>query len=332
MAALRSQCSPVNSTDIRHEGGVMFRPKGDSRGLSGAWPARALAVLLPVLASYVAVEAAEPNSVSSHRHQVAQNSGSNFGREERAEELYLDALEKLDADLGGPAQNILADLIAKYPTTKAASLARRRLSELGVDDVRKADVISIGAVPPVAAARGKPATVAIGRGPLWEQELRRNSSIQARLRVDAGDRVFFSPGSAELGSRAMSAIAAQAHWLNRWREFEAAIEGHADESESEQEDLRLSRERAEAVRRRLVLEGVAPGRLAIVAQGHTVPVAVCKAPECRAQNRRVVTLVFVGGTHKRLGLDAEPVAETLGDVAAMPTADAQPMPAPLAAE
>lgn len=311
----------------------MFRPKGDSRGLSGAWPARVFALLLPVFASSLTVDAAEPNSVSSHRHQVAQGSGSYFGPEERADELYLDALEKLDAGLGGPARNILADLVAKYPTTKAASLARRRLSELGGANVRKADIVSTGAVPPVAPARAKPAaTVAVGRGPLWEQELRRNSSIQARLRMDAGDRVFFSPGSAELGSRAMSAIAAQAHWLNRWREFEAAIEGHADESGSEQDDLRLSRERAEAVRRRLVLEGVAPGRLAIVAQGHTVPVAVCKEPECRAQNRRVVTLVFVGGTNKRLGLNAEPVAETLGDVAAMPTADAQPLPDPLAAE
>lgn len=310
----------------------MFRPKGESRGLSGAWPARALALLLPVFASSFAVEAAEPNAASSVRNKIAQNSDSYFGPEERADELYLDALEKLDAGLSGPAGNILADLVAKYPTTKAATLARRRLSELGVGSARKADVMSTGAVPPAAPARGKPAATNVGRGPLWEQELRRNSSIQARLRMDAGDRVFFSAGSAELGSRAMSAIAAQAHWLNRWREFEAAIEGHADESESDQEDVKLSRERAEAVRRRLVLEGVAPGRLSIVAQGHTVPVAVCKAPECRAQNRRVVTLVFVGGTNKRLGLNAEPVAGTLGEVAAMPPADAQPMPDSLGTE
>ncbi|HIE69303.1 MAG TPA: hypothetical protein EYP98_03620, partial [Planctomycetes bacterium] len=77
-------------------------------------------MLLPVFASSLAVEAAEPNAASSVRNKIAQNSDSYFGPEERADELYLDALEKLDAGLSGPAGNILADLVAKYPTTKAA--------------------------------------------------------------------------------------------------------------------------------------------------------------------------------------------------------------------
>lgn len=330
LAALRSQCLPVNSTDMRHEDGVMFRPRRDSRGLGGAWPARTLALLLPFLISSLAVEAAEPTRGAGAPMRVAENLGERFGPEDRAQELYLDAMEKLDAGLSAPAQNILADLVAKFPATKAASLARRRLGELRSGTLLKAAVIP--AAPPPAAPRAAKPAAAVGNGPVWDQELRRNGAIQARLRMEAGDRVFFSRGSAELGSRARAALSAQARWLNRWREFEAAIEGHADEAGSEQEIMRLSRERAEAVRQRLVAEGVAPTRLAVVAQGNTQPVAVCEAPECRAQNRRVVTLVFVSGTSKRLGLDSGALAAPMGEVAAAPSEDGQPLQAPLAAE
>jgi peptidoglycan-associated lipoprotein len=151
---------------------------------------------------------------------------------------------------------------------------------------------------------------------LWDQELRRNASIQAKLRSEAGDRVFFSAGSAELGSRARVALSAQAQWLNRWHEFEAAIEGHADDPDSEEENRKLSRARAEAVRQRLVAEGVEASRLAIVAQGRTRRVATCAEPACTAQNRRVVTLVFAGGTRERLGLTALPMAATLDQTTA----------------
>ena len=136
----------------------------------------------------------------------------------------------------------------------------------------------------------------------WDQELRRNASIQSKLRIEAGDRVFFSPGSAELGSRARNALAAQAKWLMRWHEFEAAIEGHADEPGTEQENVVLSEQRAEAVRERLIQEGIQPSRLAVVPLGRSIPVATCADTDCRAQNRRAVTLVFATGTRDRLGL------------------------------
>ena len=154
---------------------------------------------------------------------------------------------------------------------------------------------------------------AVGASPAWEQELRRNAAIQARLRNEAGDRVFFSAGSAELGSRARAALIAQAQWLNRWHEFEAAIEGHADEPGSEDENLKLSEERAEAVRRRLVEEGVDASRLAIVAQGRTQRIATCAGGDCAAQNRRAVTLVFASGTRERLGLTAPAPLQALGE-------------------
>ena len=182
--------------------------------------------------------------------------------------------------------------------------ARRQLGELYRDDA--SDAAAGDARPALAVA--PPATTGsitaptlsdIGvatpdlrpaRSPSWDQELRRNVSIQSKLRIDAGDRVFFATGSAELGSRARSALAAQAKWLMRWHEFEAAIEGHADEPGSEQENIVLSEQRAEAVRDRLIQEGVEPSRIAVVPLGRSIPIATCADTDCRAQNRRAVTL------------------------------------------
>ena len=90
--------------------------------------------------------------------------------------------------------------------------------------------------------------------------------------------------------------------VTRWHEFEAAIEGHADEPGTEQENIVLSEQRAEAVRDRLIQEGVEPSRLAVVPLGRSIPVATCADTDCRAQNRRAVTLVFATGTRDRLGL------------------------------
>ena len=231
-------------------------------------------------------------------------------------ELYLDGVEKLAAGHRDFARQTFEQLVARYPTASVAEDARRQLGELyrsgssdaAIGDARPAlsiappDTTGSITAPALSDIDATPPDLRAVRSPSWEQELRRNVSIQSKLRVDAGDRVFFATGSAELGSRARSALAAQAKWLMRWREFEAAIEGHADEPGSEQENIVLSEQRAEAVRDRLIQEGVEPSRIAVVPLGRSIPIATCADADCRAQNRRAVTLVFATGTRERLGL------------------------------
>ena len=72
----------------------------------------------------------------------------------------------------------------------------------------------------------------------------------AEFQSQVGDRVFFSEGSAELGSRARTALAAQAAWLKRNAALPVIVEGHADESGAASHNLEVSQRRAEAVRRR----------------------------------------------------------------------------------
>lgn len=306
----------------------MFRPVG---GSGGRCSALAYLVLSGAFALVCAGPAQAASSAAGHAPQqlIQVAEGGSYGPEQRAQELYLDAMEKLDAGHDGWAQKTFETLIAQYPQSTAADQARRQLGLLYRHGAPPQDLPPANAEPVKAAAPAEPlpASLTVGATPAWEQELRRNGPIQARLRNEAGDRVFFSAGSAELGSRARAALSAQAQWLNRWHEFEAAIEGHADEPGGEDENLELSAERAEAVRRRLVEEGVEASRLAIVAQGRMQRIATCAGGDCAAQNRRAVTLVFAGGTRARLGLTAPAPLQALAEPRPAAAATTQQPPA-----
>lgn len=271
--------------------------------------------------------AAGTSSVPLRADPFSWRTTSGYDAEQRAAELYLDGVEKLAGGHPDYARQTFESVVARFPGTEAADSARQQLGDLDAREPVEArnadsfDAITVtGSLPALAdmPAAGEQ------RAPAWDRELRRNASIQSKLRIEAGDRVFFSPGSAELGSRARSALDAQAHWLMRWHEFEAAIEGHADEPGSEQDNVALSQRRAEAVRQRLIEEGVEPSRIAIVPLGRSVRIATCADTDCRAQNRRAVTLVFATGTRERLGLlNTVPMATALSGA---------PVPTPTAAE
>jgi peptidoglycan-associated lipoprotein len=253
-----------------------------------------------------------------------------YGPEQRAQELYLDGMDKLGGGHREWAQETFETVIARFPDSAAAGLARQRLGDLyrGTSPPSATAAVSNPVPAPLSArvAVVSPPASAPGRGPVWEQELRRNAPIQAKLRGEAGDRIFFSSGSAELGTRARMALAAQAQWLIRWHEFEAAVEGHADEPGTEEENVALSRERAEAVRQRLIEEGVEASRISIVAAGRTQRVATCTAPDCTSQNRRAVTLVFASGTRARLGLAGPATADASSTPEPTPTKAVQTPP------
>ncbi len=118
-----------------------------------------------------------------------------------------------------------------------------------------------------------------------------DAAATQRLRFDVGDRVFFAPGSAELGSRARLVLSRQAHWLNAWN-ASVVIAGHADEGGAVEVDEQVAMTRAQAVRNRLQEEGIAAERLQVLGLGRRDPIADCREPACSAQNRRVVVHVM----------------------------------------
>ena len=114
--------------------------------------------------------------------------------------------------------------------------------------------------------------------------------------MEVGDRIFFVAGSAELGSRAPAGLGAQAAWMRKQSQVDAVIEGHADDPGSADENRAVALARAEAVRQRLIEEGIAPDRLRISVLGRGRRIADCEGTECATHNRRAVTVVYPRGS------------------------------------
>lgn len=111
-----------------------------------------------------------------------------------------------------------------------------------------------------------------------------------------GDTVSFGDGQVALNDQGRGTVGRQAAWLARHQDFQALIEGHADEQGTREYNLALGARRAASVQEYLIAQGVEPSRITTVSYGNERPLAEC-APEdaaCAARNRRAVTVVSPG--------------------------------------
>ena len=69
------------------------------------------------------------------------------------------------------------------------------------------------------------------------------------------------------------------------------VEGHTDSRGSEQLNMRLSLDRANAVREHLISRGIDPEHLRAVGRGEQEPLVSNDSAEGRANNRRVVLVI-----------------------------------------
>lgn len=247
-----------------------------------------------------------------------------------AARLYGDAQKSIERGLLQDARNRLELLLARFPTSHLIDVARRDLktvyerlaSQLDAVATSRTVVIttpspspSVTLPEPVrpagegfrpAARQGDADPVTIGRPVVSTSPTRSPSMgdatspsptakaidfLKDEFRNSAGDRIFFTEGSAEFGTRARVALEAQASWLRRNQGVNVIVEGHADDSGSREFNRDLSRRRAEAVRDKLVEFGVDAARIETVALGRDRPVSDCNAPGCANQNRLVLTAI-----------------------------------------
>jgi len=107
------------------------------------------------------------------------------------------------------------------------------------------------------------------------------------------DRVRFSFGQAEVPPEAAAALD---DLSNKVRAYDKAvyveIEGHTDNIGSEEYNLQLGQERAEAVRSYLASKGIPLHAMEVISYGETKPVTENSTPAGRSQNRRVVVRVL----------------------------------------
>lgn len=108
-----------------------------------------------------------------------------------------------------------------------------------------------------------------------------------------GDRVLFEVDQSTLTATGRSILDGQSSWLTNHPEYNALIEGHADEQGTRQYNLALGARRANSVQEYLISRGVPASRIKIVSYGKERPIEICSQEACYAKNRRAVTVVSV---------------------------------------
>ena len=99
--------------------------------------------------------------------------------------------------------------------------------------------------------------------------------------------IYFDFNEARIRAESLPALDQIALLLKEQPHVRLRIEGHTDNVAETGYNEQLSRERADAVVRELVLRGVPAGRMEAVGYGETRPVARPDTPEGRAENRRI---------------------------------------------
>lgn len=126
---------------------------------------------------------------------------------------------------------------------------------------------------------------------LSERVAELQAEMTARGLVMTMGDVLFDVGRATLQPDAERSIAILSQFLNEFPERRVLIEGHTDATGSRDLNMRLSRERAEAVRAALVARGISAGRIDVVGLGPDYPVAANTSAAGRQQNRRVEIII-----------------------------------------
>jgi outer membrane protein OmpA-like peptidoglycan-associated protein len=112
--------------------------------------------------------------------------------------------------------------------------------------------------------------------------------------LTVGD-VLFAPGKAEVGPGAQRSIDKLAEFLRAYPRRNVLIEGHTDNLGNEDFNIKLSQQRADAVRDLLIARGVSPQRIRTKGYGPKFPVVDNDSAAGRQQNRRVEVLVLNEG-------------------------------------
>ncbi len=101
------------------------------------------------------------------------------------------------------------------------------------------------------------------------------------------DRINFEFDSNKLNSPDKKALARLLDQLNAHPSVKVSLTGYADSSGPDAYNLKLSKRRAQSVKKYLIANGINEGRLICSGKGELNPVASNKTKEGRAQNRRV---------------------------------------------
>lgn len=121
-------------------------------------------------------------------------------------------------------------------------------------------------------------------------------ALQADLVVKSGsDTVYFSTRGSGLDANGTATLSAQARWLLANPYVTIRIEGHGGNEDSRDYALAIGDKRANAVRDFLVMQGVAPQRIAVLSWGKEKPGTIRIGTSMVAAGPRAVTVITSAG-------------------------------------
>lgn len=187
-----------------------------------------------------------------------------------------------------------SELVAQYPNNEflhgkwhhLAIAYKNRQMKIYVDQHRVLVLPDIG-FDPVSLQFGGSLNVKIKNMKVAEGG---NMNMLGKILTDGkfvSHAIKFDVGKSKVKDESMGFINELVKWLNENASIQLEIGGHTDSDGDDAANLKLSQERAEAVKNILVSKGVASARLTSKGYGETKPLESNTTPEGKANNRRV---------------------------------------------
>ncbi|GAB4189687.1 MAG: hypothetical protein Tsb002_16950 [Wenzhouxiangellaceae bacterium] len=223
-------------------------------------------------------------------------------RQEAAEALAIkeQALREAEEAQAARAAALEASRLADQARAEAAEKQQmaEEAARMALSDAEQARLVAEAEAARAAEARleAEEARAAAAAAQADRDALRsRLSELEAKqtergLLLTLGD-VLFEFGKADLKSGAARNLQPLIDALNERPQQTVVVEGHTDSVGSREFNLRLSQQRAEAVRDYLVENGIASGRISTEGLGPDYPVAGNDSAEGRQRNRRVEVIL-----------------------------------------
>ena len=122
--------------------------------------------------------------------------------------------------------------------------------------------------------------------PLSPEELFERMSLDELNSTAPLDPIFFNYDEAEILPEGRTILQRNADWMQKWPSTRIRVEGHCDERGTNEYNLGLGDERANAVRDYMVSLGIQVSRVQTVSRGEESPFCTDSHEGCWSRNRR----------------------------------------------
>lgn len=194
---------------------------------------------------------------------------------------------------------------ASTKTKRGAAIGAAAGGVLGAVVGKQAGNTLLGAI--VGAAVGGAAGAYIGNYMDKQADEMKNDIDGAKIeRVGEGIKITFESGilfdvnKATLKPASMTNLRKLADILNKYPDTNILVEGHTDDTGTDEYNLELSEKRAKSVSNYLASLNVDPTRFTIMGYGESQPIASNETVDGRAQNRRVDLAIMANEKLKKV--------------------------------